>query len=425
MARILFLSDFAQGHLLPTFGVARGLQRRGHHVGYAVIPDLAPVVERRGFQALCILEEVYPSGTLERLKKENVEDRLTAHLDPLIDGTLDPVVEAWCPDLIIVSYFLSLEAAILETRYGVPIAIFTFNLRSPGLPPAELALEQLVEQDTVGFRLLELAVSKGRVVRKMRQLVEPLEHCTELLCCPPEFEVEEVDRGPRVRYIEPSIRQEETWVSSARNPSPVLEDLGASEDLIYASLGSAVETHREIGQRFYKAFFELAASLPLHFILSLGSGYELDRLGTIPDNVKAYEWVPQMEVLERSRAAITHGGLGTVKECIWHGVPMVVLPAGRDQPLNAERVEHHGLGRALDPTQLTPDTLSEALNHVLESPEVDRKITAMRELFRRREAEEIGADTVEEILASASGGRYPEMAPFRRDNPNPALRSQP
>ena len=421
MARILFLSDFAQGHLLPTFGVARGLQKRDHRVGYAVIPDLAPVVERRGFETLCILEQVYPSGTLERLKKDKGEERLTAHLDPLIDGTLDPVVEAWRPDLIIVSYFLSLEAAILETRYGIPIAIFTFNLRSAGLSPAELALEQLVEQDTVGFRLLELAVSKGRVVRKMRQLVEPLERCTELLCCPPEFEVEEVDRGPRVRYIEPSIRRDETQGPGTRNPSPVLEELGASKDLIYASLGSAVETHQEIGQRFYKAFFELAASLPLRFILSLGSGYGLDRLGTIPDNVKVYDWVPQMEVLKRSRAAITHGGLGTVKECIWHGVPMVVLPAGRDQPLNAERVEHHGLGRALDPTQLTAESLSEALNHVLESPEVDRKITAMRELFRRREAKEIGADSVEEILASVGGGRYSGMAPFHRDNPNPAF----
>jgi MGT family glycosyltransferase len=425
MARILFLSDFAQGHLLPTFGVARGLQKRGHRVGYAVIPDLEPAVRWRGFDPLCIFGDLYPAGTLERLKEDQSGERLTVHLDALIGGALDPVVEAWRPDLIIVSYFLSLEALILETRYGVPITIFTCSLRPAGLPPADLALEQLVEQETVGFRLLELAVSKGRVVRKMRQLVEPLERCSELLFCPPEFEVEQVDRGPRVQYVEPSIRRDETRGPGGRDPSPVLRELGPGEELVYASLGSAVETHREIGERFYRALFELAGSMPARFVLSLGSGYELGRLGTIPDNVKVYDWVPQMAVLERSRAAITHGGLGTVKECIWHGVPMVVLPAGRDQPLNAERVEHHRLGRTLDPSELTAETLAGALRHVLESPEVARGIAGMMELFRRREAQQLGAAAVEEILASPVWTDLPERRfPSRQPEPRP-LRSYP
>ncbi len=76
-----------------------------------------------------------------------------------------------------------------------------------------------------------------------------------------------------------------------------------------------------------------------------------------PDNVKLVKWLPQQDILGESIEAIqnqvhrngsdnvvfallghnntklfiTHGGLMSTEEAIYHGVPIVVMPGFRDQ----------------------------------------------------------------------------------------------
>ncbi|MFG1372351.1 nucleotide disphospho-sugar-binding domain-containing protein [Xanthobacter oligotrophicus] len=54
-------------------------------------------------------------------------------------------------------------------------------------------------------------------------------------------------------------------------------------------------------------------------------------------------------ILPRATLAITHGGHGTTLRALRHGVPLLVLPMGRDQNENAARVEYRGAGLRLDP----------------------------------------------------------------------------
>ncbi|WP_345271505.1 glycosyltransferase [Nibrella viscosa] len=65
-----------------------------------------------------------------------------------------------------------------------------------------------------------------------------------------------------------------------------------------------------------------------------------------PDHVHFFSRVPQLQVLQQANVFITHGGLGSVKESIYYEVPMLVYPLDPhyDQPGNALKVEHHGLG---------------------------------------------------------------------------------
>jgi len=48
-------------------------------------------------------------------------------------------------------------------------------------------------------------------------------------------------------------------------------------------------------------------------------------------------------------AVVTHGGLGTTLRALAHGVPLLLLPLGRDQPANAARVAELGAGIVLAP----------------------------------------------------------------------------
>jgi MGT family glycosyltransferase len=90
--------------------------------------------------------------------------------------------------------------------------------------------------------------------------------------------------------------------------------------------------------------------------------------------------VPQVALLARSRAFVSHGGLNSVTEALWHGVPLVLLPQAADQPLNAARVERLGAGvRVRDPTAAT---IRAAVERVLADPSYTRAARALGDRLR-------------------------------------------
>jgi MGT family glycosyltransferase len=90
--------------------------------------------------------------------------------------------------------------------------------------------------------------------------------------------------------------------------------------------------------------------------------------------------VPQVAVLAHARAFVSHGGLNSVTEALWHGVPLVLLPQAADQPLNAHRVERLGAGlQVRDPTAAT---IRAAVERVLADPSYTRAARALGDRLR-------------------------------------------
>jgi UDP:flavonoid glycosyltransferase YjiC (YdhE family) len=65
-------------------------------------------------------------------------------------------------------------------------------------------------------------------------------------------------------------------------------------------------------------------------------------------------------LLPECALVVSHGGLGTVLRALAHGVPLLILPLGRDQAFNASRVEALGAGIAL-PLDASPQRIQAAL----------------------------------------------------------------
>ena len=66
-----------------------------------------------------------------------------------------------------------------------------------------------------------------------------------------------------------------------------------------------------------------------------------------PAGVMVTDWVDHAALLADADVMVTHAGMASVAGALQAGVPLVCTPIGRDQPLNAERVEHLGAGVAL------------------------------------------------------------------------------
>jgi MGT family glycosyltransferase len=166
--------------------------------------------------------------------------------------------------------------------------------------------------------------------------------------------------------------------------------IGDDRQLVYVSLGTHAARYPRRTLPLLKAVVEAARGMPsLQFVIVLGKGRRPSVLGELPPNVVAVPFAPQLALLAKAALAITNGGLGTIKECLWFGVPLIVVPCRWDQPGNAARVVFHRVGLRASIRRVNASTIRHLIHECLESQEIAKSIAAMREHFRRS-AEELG-----------------------------------
>ena len=85
-----------------------------------------------------------------------------------------------------------------------------------------------------------------------------------------------------------------------------------------------------------------------------------------PANVRIERFLPHAPLLERAACVVCHAGMGITQKALAHGVPVVAVPFGRDQPEVARRVEVAGAGIRLPARKLKPDRLREAVRRAIE-----------------------------------------------------------
>jgi hypothetical protein len=173
---------------------------------------------------------------------------------------------------------------------------------------------------------------------------------------------------PENRLIDHSFR----FVGPSLNPATrdgefPFDELGHGP-VIYISLGTI--NHLDMG--FYRAVFEAFTQYPAQFILAAGKQTDITQLGAIPTNFVVRHYVPQLAILERADAFITHGGMNSVHEGVYYGVPEVVVPHQIEQLLNGKRVAQTGAGLLLGDQypwgRVTAAALRVALDAVLQDP---------------------------------------------------------
>lgn len=82
---------------------------------------------------------------------------------------------------------------------------------------------------------------------------------------------------------------------------------------------------------------------------------------TVPANARVAEFLPHTPLLAEAACVVTHGGAGATQKALAAGVPVCVVPFGRDQSEVARRVELAGAGTRLPAPRLSPDWLRTAV----------------------------------------------------------------
>lgn len=439
MATIAFLPLPETGHLFEQLKLARQLEARGHRVRYYSIPDFEDSVRAQGIDFVPILAEQLPKGFLAEmaaLASRSSRLSILGHLrrmSALAEETGRLAVARGSsllfgdapPDFAVVDALMA-PAALLCYGGGIPVALLHGlpKGRDPLVPPVTSAL---IPSATIRSRLaLSLAWRwlwlRQFVIRRLffddvaltRRLAVavgfppgdidtatsfmcPAPRLPEILLCPRRFDFPRPD-APHRHYAGPNIDFDR------REPELDWERVADGRPILYCSLGS--QSHMSPWtRRVLRAAVELMAQEPeWQGIVAVGAHLSTDQFRPVPDNVVLVNFAPQLQILKRTALMITHGGLSAVRECLYHGVPMVVLPLMRDQPGNAARVVYHGLGVMGDPRRVTVETLRALVDQVHRTPSIRSNVEAMSREFRRAEEEDRAVDIVERLLAASKPG---------------------
>ncbi|MES4908608.1 MULTISPECIES: macrolide family glycosyltransferase [unclassified Streptomyces] len=168
------------------------------------------------------------------------------------------------------------------------------------------------------------------------------------------------------------------------------------ENVLLISLGSAFTRQPE----FYRQCLAAYGNLPgWHVVLQIGKYTDVRELGDIPPNVEVHSWVPQRAVLEQADAFVTHAGMGGCGEALLAGVPMIAVPQGAEQFMNADRLVELGVARRIDTPEATAETLRAALNDLVSDAEVAHRSALLRAGARAEGGTPRAADLIEDTLA--------------------------
>ncbi len=148
------------------------------------------------------------------------------------------------------------------------------------------------------------------------------------------------------------------------------------EATVYVTLGT--EFNLESGDLFERVIAGLR-ELTANVLVTVGRQIDPVELGPQPPHLHVERYLPQADVLPHCDLVLFHGGSGTLTGVLAHGLPMVLLAMGADQPGNAARCQSLGVGISLDPVAVTPGDVSESVTAVLADPAYRQAAGRLRE----------------------------------------------
>lgn len=161
------------------------------------------------------------------------------------------------------------------------------------------------------------------------------------------FEYPRSDWPAKVRLVGPGL-----WEPPA-DPPDWLDDL--RQPLVLVTCSTLFQNDRRLAE----AACEALAGLPYEVVVTTA---DVDPAGLpAAANVRVERFLPHEPLLERAACVVCHAGMGITQKALAHGVPVVAVPFGRDQPEVARRVEVARAGIRLPARKLGAERLRDAI----------------------------------------------------------------
>ena len=365
MNKIVVFAPPAHGHVNPSLPVVRELVRRGDQVIYYNHEDFREKIEGTG----CTFRP-YPPTDMSAAKITEIlrGGNLAAVINLIMKSTeiLLPFsieeLEREKPDMVIIDS-IAVWGRMAATIQQLPTVAFMafflmYGTEEEKRLPINLRhiLQWLPEIPGTVIPFIRIIFKYGfRMLPPFKSFL-PLRGDNNLFFTSKEFHPHSPLLNDSFHFVGPSI--------SDTTPDTHFIPSENTDDVIYIALGT-IHGRRD----FFLQCLETFADYPAHFILSVGNEIDPHSLGIIPDNFSVHKHVPQLEILQRVKAFISHAGMNSIHEGLYFSVPMLLIPQQFEQLFGARCVANQGAGLFLDHhtrfKQFTNQELRDSLDKLL------------------------------------------------------------
>ncbi len=438
MSTIAFCMMPLAGPMNGALNLASVLRARGHRVVFVGMRDSEEFVAPRGFEFDAIYEQWFPKGYMQRWRaggsgfwrsfqnQRRIILESRDHFRFLIRGgfaEFELALAKLGADALVLDGSHRPTWALLAHKAGLKCVYLHTTMPpwdDPSRPPCFTALAPgrttwarwrvrwawrsffarrrlIVTTQTVarfGYDWLactrELARVCGYPVARLnfRSVFSALLELPELILFPKAFDFPGPE-VPRRHYVEGEVDHDR------QEPEFAWDRIDPRKKLIYCSLGS-IHASRAFFQDVLRAF---AGRPDWQLVLNLGDRLQAGGFTDVPPDAILVNRAPQLALLKRSAAMITHGGINSIRECVHFRVPMVIFPVTFDQPGAAARAQFHGLGVMQSLKQAQPLVIRGLLEQVLSNPAYPARLAAMAAEFEAVAREQPGIKLIESLAS--------------------------
>lgn len=404
MTRYLVYTSPARGHLYPIVPTLEELRRRGHEVAVRTLASEVELLRDLGFGAAAMDPEI-ERREIDDWRARTRIGALQAGLRGFLnrahhDGPdLLRAIEEERPDALLVDINTWGAMAVAETT-GLPWATwcpFFLPIPSPDTPPFGPGLP--LARGPLGHL-------RDRLLRPVlfaiyNRLAPELDAVRVELGAPPLGDITSaMVRAPLMLYMTAELFEypRSDWPSSVRLVGPGIWDPPAGppswlteleDPLVLVTMSTEFQNDRKLVDTAFEALAAESVSVVATTGAEDPSGF------SPPANARVASFLPHQPVLKRAACVVCHGGMGITQKALASGVPVCVVPFGRDQFEVARRVELASAGTRLPAGRLRPDRLRRAVREAM-----DKKAGAERisEAFTAAGGPQAAADALEELL---------------------------
>jgi len=400
------------GNLSPLLTAGRRLCGNGHRVRVIADPAMREEVKAANFEFIALNRapigaEADPTDMLDMKAwfQRTIFDPALAYAADIQDEIKRVPTDAVLGVDFLFGVALGAEAA------GVPVAMLSphVSIRPlPGMPPVMSGLKgKKTPEDRAAIAAAAdnwLKFWDGYLPSLnscLAQLDLPgLDHVLDfcdrvdrvLLAIGCAFDFEADSFPDNLRYVGPLL-DEPGWAKPWRAPWQA----GSTRPRALIACSTGAQGQGDLVQRVVTAM----GSVEIEAVVTTGPNLSVADLRA-PKNVHLLPSAPHDMVMKEVSLVVTQGGHGTVCRSLLNGLPMLVLPNGRDQNDNALRVEVKGAGLQLPPTAPEVD-IAEVVSRLIRESHFR---AAARRLGEAIWAEIASSSLVEEMetIASAKHG---------------------
>ncbi len=400
MAKALFFNVPAHGHITPSLPLVGELVRRGHTVAYFATQRFRTGIEAAGaaFRAYAsIPDDYFEADGLSGKAPQRAIHALMTSTQAVLPELLETARRDQ-PDVVLFDGMCPWGYYVARIL-GVP-AVTSLALMPLITPPIRAILRPFMLRVIASalFTDFDKGVASNRISRALGKQygVAPL-GSTSLMNA-----IGDIALSYTSRYFQPwADRAPDALRFIGWTPMENAADDGASfrradgRRLIYASLG----TVNNDDSAFFRACIDAFADGEHDLLISTGNGIRPDFFGALPSNIMIRSWVPQVAVLKQAALFITHGGMNSIHDGLYFGVPLLLVPQQGEQTVNAMRVAELGAGIVLDKARVTAETVKTQTDRLLSASGFKAEARRIGDSFRASGGVSKGADEVEALLA--------------------------